>query len=176
MWKTGNILVGGWLEGKYTGTRYVHAKAEVEAKVWYSKKEKFYLNQEIQVPTGATEAKYTLNLNNFKINLYKTLSKFENYDTINESKKLMLFSNFYLPIEIVKTTNYEYEKQPKTYTEEELAEIATRELEEKVKQEIENKDNILNKQVNVYPNENYIEVEVIYEVLENIGVKEKIVF
>ena len=88
----------------------------------------------------------------------------------------MLFSNFYLPIEIVKTTNYEYEKQPKTYTEEELAEIATRELEEKVKQEIENKDNILNKQVNVYPNENYIEVEVIYEVLENIGVKEKIVF
>ncbi len=174
--KEGDVLVNGYLEGKYTGIRYVHSSADIEAKVWYSKKEKFYLNQEIQVPTGATEAKYTLNLNNFKINLYKTLSKFENYDTINESKKLMLFSNFYLPIEIVKTTNYEYEKQPKTYTEEELAEIATRELEEKVKQEIENKDNILNKQVNVYPNENYIEVEVIYEVLENIGVKEKIVF
>lgn len=174
--KEGDVLVNGYLEGKYTGIRYVHSSADIEAKVWYSKKEKFYLNQEIQVPTGATEAKYTLNLNNFKINLYKTLSKFENYDTINESKKIMLFSNFYLPIEIVKTTNYEYEKQPKTYTEEELAEIATRELEEKVEQEIENKDNILNKQVNVYPNENYIEVEVIYEVLENIGVKEKIVF
>lgn len=118
--KSGDVLVAGYLEGKFTGIRYVHAKADIEAKVWYTKKEKFYLTQEIQVPTGATEEKYTLNINNFKINLYKTLSKFENYDTINENKKLMLFSNFYLPIEIIKTTNYEYEKQDKTYTEEEL--------------------------------------------------------
>ena len=118
--KPGDVLVAGYLEGKFTGIRYVHSKADIEAKVWYTKKEKFYLTQEIQVPTGATEEKYTLNINNFKINLYKTLSKFENYDTINENKKLMLFSNFYLPIEIIKTTNYEYEKQDKTYTEEEL--------------------------------------------------------
>lgn len=174
--KEGDILVSGYMEGKYTGIRYVHSSADIEAKVWYSKKEKIYFNQEIQVPTGATEEKYTLNLNNFKINFYKTLSKFENYDTINESKKLMLFSNFYLPVEIIKTTNYEYEKQSKTYTEEELTKIATKQLEESLEKEIENKDNILDKQVNVYPNEDYIEVEVIYEVLENIGVKEKIVF
>ncbi len=174
--KEGDTLVSGYMEGKYTGIRYVHSSADIEAKVWYSKKEKFYLNQEINVPTGATEEKYTLNLNNFKINFYKTLSKFQNYDTINESKKLMIFSNFYLPIEIIKTTNYEYEKQQKTYTEEELLEIATKQLEEELEQKIENKDNILNKQVNVYSNENYIEVEVIYEVLENIGIKEKIIF
>lgn len=174
--KEGDVLVSGYMEGKYTGIRYVHSSADIEAKVWYSKKEKFYYNQEIQVPTGATEEKYTLNLNNFKINFYKTLSKFQNYDTINESKKLMLFSNFYLPVEIIKTTNYEYEKQPKTYTEEELTEIATMQLEEALEQEIENKDDILNKQVNVYPNEGYIEVEVIYEVLEHIGIKEKIIF
>ena len=88
----------------------------------------------------------------------------------------MLFSNFYLPIEIIKTTNYEYEKQQKTYTEEELLEIATKQLEESLNNEIQNKDNIINKQVNVYPHEGYIEVEVIYEVLENIGIKEKIIF
>ncbi len=174
--KEGDTLVSGYMEGKYTGIRYVHSSADIEAKVWYSKKEKFYLNQEINVPTGATEEKYTLNLNNFKINFYKTLSKFQNYDTINESKKLMIFSNFYLPVEIIKTTNYEYEKQQKTYTEEDLLEIATKQLEEELEQKIENKDNIVNKQVNMYSNENYIEVEVIYEVLENIGIKEKIIF
>lgn len=174
--KEGDTLVLGYMEGKYTGIRYVHSSADIEAKVWYSKKEKIYFNQEINVPTGATEEKYTLNFNNFKINLYKTLSKFKNYDTINESKKLMLFSNFYLPVEIVKTTNYEYEVQPITYTEEELTEIATKQLEEQLMQEIDNKENILNKQVNVYKNEDNIEVEVIYEVLENIGVKEKIIF
>ena len=37
--KAGSILIGGWLEGKYTGTRYVHATGEVTAKVWYSKKQ-----------------------------------------------------------------------------------------------------------------------------------------
>ena len=174
--KQGDILVSGSMEGKYTGIRYVHSSADIQAKTWYSKKEKFYFNQEIEVPTGATEEKYSLNLNNFKINLYKTLSKFKNYDTINESKKLMLFSNFYLPIEIIKITNYEYEKQSKTYTEEELTQIATEELEEILMQEIDNKEKILNKQVNVYKNEQYIEVEVIYEVLENIGIKEKILF
>ena len=174
--KIGDIFVLGWMEGKYTGIRYVHSSADIEAKVWYSKKEKFYFNQEINVPTGVTEEKYSINFNNFKINLYNTLSKFKNYDTINESKKLMLFSNFYLPFEIIKTTNYEYEKQSKTYTEEELIGNATKQLEEQLIQEIENIENVINKQVNVYKNEDYIEVEVIYEVLENIGIKEKIIF
>ncbi len=117
-----------------------------------------------------------MNLNNFKINFNKTLSKFKNYDTINETKKIMLFSNFYLPIEIIKTTNLEYEKQAKTYTEEELVEIGTKKLETELEEELDNKNNIINKQVNLYKNEGYIEVEVIYEVLENIGNKEKIIF
>lgn len=174
--KQGDILVQGYLEGKYTGIRYVHAKADIEAKIWYSKKEKVFLKQQIQVPTGATEEKYTLNINNFKINFYKTLSKFENYDTINKNKKLMIFSNFYLPIEITKKTNYEYVNEEKIYTEEELIQLTQERIEEELKEEISQKENIINKQTNVYPNEDYIEVEVIYEVLENIGNKDKIIF
>ena len=46
----------------------------------------------------------------------------------------------------------------------------------KIEKEIENKQNILNKNVNVYQNEDSIDVYVTYEVLENIGTKEKIVF
>ena len=30
----GDILIASWIEGKYTGTRYVHAEGEVQAKVW----------------------------------------------------------------------------------------------------------------------------------------------
>ena len=174
--KEGNTLVLGYLEGKYTGIRYVHAKADIEAKIWYSKKEKVFLKQQIQVPTGATEQKYTLNINNFKINFYKTLSKFENYDTINESKKLMIFSNFYLPIELIKKTNYEYKYEEKTYTEEELIQVTQEKIEKELEKEIVQKENIVNKQTNIYPNEDYIEVEVICEVLENIGSKDKIIF
>lgn len=174
--KEGDTLVLGYLEGKYTGIRYVHAKADIEAKIWYSKKEKVFLKQQIRVPTGATEQKYTLNINNFKINFYKTLSKFENYDTINENKKLMLFSNFYLPIELIKKTNCEYKYEEKIYTEEELTQITQEKIEKELEEEIVQTENIINKQTNIYPNEDYIEVEVIYEVLENIGSEDKIIF
>ena len=174
--KPGDTLVLGYLEGKYTGIRYVHGVANIEAKIWYSKKEKFYYNQQIKVPTSATEKKYTIKINNFKINLYKTLSKFQNYDTISMNKKIMLFSNFYLPIEIIKNTNYEYENKDVTYTEEELKEDGTLKLEEELKNEIGDEKNIVNKQINVYGNEEYIEIEVIYEVLENIGIENKILF
>lgn len=174
--KTGDILVNGYLEGKYTGFRYVHAVADIQAKVWYSKKEKIYLTQEVATETGNTEEKYSLNIKNFKINFYKTLSKFENYDTINESKRLKLFSNFYLPIEIIKTTNKEYIIKDVTYTEEEVVEIWKPKIEEELKTQIDNHENIINEQTNIYENDGYIEIEVIYEVLEDIGVEQKIVF
>ena len=53
----GTVLICGWMEGKYTDTRYVHADGLVYAKVWYTEKEKVYLNQVIQTKTGNQENK-----------------------------------------------------------------------------------------------------------------------
>ena len=174
MIKRGTILVGGYIEGKYTGTRYVHSNAEIEARVWYTKKEKMSLTTEIEERTNNSKTKYSLNINNFIINLYKNLPNFENYDTMITSNKMKLFSNFYLPIELIKTTYYETQKSQITYGTEEAKEILTKKIEEELIKEIPNKENITNKQVNVYNQEDSIEIEVIYEVIENIGTKEKI--
>lgn len=174
--KNGEVIVGGWLEGKYTGTRYVHAKAEIQAKVWYSKKEKISLNQEIQEPTGRVENHYGIVINNFKINLSKGVPKFEKYDTISENKKLKIFSNFYFPIELAKTIYQELETKQINYTKEQAKEMLINKLEEELKSEIPNSEKIVNTQINESSNEETIEVEVIYEVLENIGTNEKIVF
>ena len=171
--KEGTILVSGAIEGKYTGIRYVHSQADITAKVWYSEKAKAYKKQEENIRTGGEETKYRIKINNFKINFYKTLSKFKNYDTIEENKKLTLFSNFYIPVEFVKIKNYEFEKQTVIYDNEELKEKVIKELEEKIERKIGSK-NVLNKQVNFVDKENHIEVEVIYEVLENVGTEEKI--
>ena len=170
----GDILVNGYLEGKYTGTRYVHSIADIEAKVWYTKKARESLVQDISVETGNIETKYSVKFEKKQINLFKTLSKFEKYDTISESKKIMLFSNFYLPVEIVKTTNKEYMIQPITYTEEELTEKLTQKLKNELLVEIEYPNNIVNCIVNTKSEEGYMEVEVTYEVLENIGIKQLI--
>lgn len=172
----GTTLISGWMEGKYTGIRYVHSKGEIQAKVWHTKSKKIYFNQEIKEETGNIENKYSIKINNFKINLHKGVSKFEIYDTINEEKKFKIFSDFYLPISIIKITNKEERKVQKTYTIEEAKNIGISELEEDLQNEIENKENIVNKNINIYENEDNVEIYVTYEVLEDIGTKEKIVF
>ena len=174
--KNGSILIAGYIEGKYTGTRYVHSEGEILAKVWYSKKDKMELQQQEYNKTGNMESKYSIRIKNFVINLYKTLPNFQNYDTIVEEKKLKIFSNFYLPIEIVKNTYYETQPQSVEYSKEEAQEKLIKQLEEELEKEIEDPSKIINKQVNKYENENNIEIELIYEVLEKIGVDEKIVF
>ena len=174
--KKGTILINGWMEGKYTGMRYVAASEEIEAKVWYSKKIKLDKITEVYSRTGKEENKYKIKFNNFKINLYKTLSKFKNYDTIEETKKIKLFSNFYLPIEIIKLTNYETNKETVTYSTEQLKEMHVDNLISQIEEEIENKETIINRQVNVLEYDTYIEIEAIIETIENIGAKEKLVF
>ena len=174
--QNGTNLVGGWLEGKYTGTRYVHAKAEIEARVWYSKKEKMNLISEVKQETGNTKINYEININNFKINFPKGVPYFKNYDTINESKKLKIFSNLYFPIQFTKTTYKELESKQVTYTQEEAKLVLIQKLEEQLKQQIQDEQKIVNTQINSKLEGQILEVELIYEVLENIGTNEKILF
>ena len=108
--------------------------------------------------------------------MYKSIPKFENYDTIKTAKKLKLFSNLYLPIEILTDTYIEQKKEQITYNEEELKQILTNKLENELSVEIGENKQIANKQVNCNQLDDGLEVEVIYEVLENIGTKEKIIF
>lgn len=171
----GTVLIQGWLEGEFTGIRYVHATGEVQAKVWYSQKVEIPLKQVKKVKTGNEQSKYSVNINNFKINLQKGVPKFEKYDTIETSKKLKLFSDFYLPIEINKTTYQEYQNQEITYSLEEAKMLAIQQANEVLNEQIKDKQ-ILNQKINTEQNNANLEVEVIYEVLENIGTKEKIVF
>ena len=169
----GAILIGGYMEGKYTDTRYVHAKGKIEAKVWYTKNVKSGITREISEETGKKENKYAISINNFKINLYKSLPKFQNYDTINETNKIKLFKNFYLPIQINKTTYIEKQNTKITYGKEELKTILLKELEEQFEKEGIDKLNVVNKIVNVYERENNtMELEMTYEVVKEIGTEE----
>ena len=180
--RTGDVLVAGWIEGKYTGREYVHSRGDIKAKVWYSKKVKENFEQSLKIETGNVEEKYSIKFNNFQINLYKVLTNFKKCDKIVENKKLELFSNFYLPIEIIKITNKECEIQEKTYTEEELKEKLVQQLEEELLEEIKQNNSdvediesiITDKQVIVNKDNESLEVELVYEVLENIGIEEKL--
>lgn len=175
--KKGTVLIAGWMEGKYTGTRYVHAEGEIDAKVWYTHKERVYYKQEKKTETGQEEKKYSININNFEINLYKKLSKFENYDTIREQKKLKLFSNLYLPLGFTINRNYELENNEVIYTEAEAKEIGINKSKEELNKNLNDEVKLMNTYINTNTEDDeYMDIEVTYEVYETIGTKEKIVF
>lgn len=172
--KEGDILVEGIMEGEHTGIRNVHAEANVFGKNCYEKEreEKFMQNETVK--TGNEEKKNEICINKFKINFNKGVSKFENYDTIITSQKIKLFSNFYLPIEIRKTTNIELANEPKTYSEEELKSKIEKELDEEIEKEYEiskYEDKYKKRDVIVNPKEDGLSVKIIYEIQEDIGIK-----
>ena len=164
------------MEGKFTGVRYVHAKGDIQAKVWYTKNKKVLYNFKEKVKTGNEEKKYSIKINNFQINFTKKLSKFKIYDTIETENKIKIFSDFYLPISFVKTTYNELEEINKNYNIDEAKNAGIEELQNQLDEEIENKNNIVNKNINTYESEDGVDIYVTYEVLGNIGTNEKIVF
>ena len=139
----GDVLIAGFMEGNYTEKRYVHSLGEVKARIFYTKSEKIYLNQEELTETGGEEKRYQIKFKNFQINFYKTLSKFKIYDTIYEERNLKIFSNFYLPISVVEITNKEQKKENKFYSKEEAIELGKQRLSEAIESKIANKENIL---------------------------------
>ena len=172
----GTTLINGWMEGKYTGLRYVHAKGEIQANVWHNKNKKILYNATEKTETGNIENKYQIKINNFEINLSKRLSKFKIYDTIVLENKFKIFSDFYLPISLVKITNKEIKEEQKNYNVEQAKDLGIEQLQEELDNEIEDKSKVVNKIINTYEKEDGIEVYVTYEVLEDIGTNEKIVF
>ena len=170
----GDILIAGYMEGKYTDKRYVHSLGVVQAKIKYCKSEKIFLNQERLRDTGNEEKKFQIKFNNFQINFYKTLSKFKIYDTIYTEKNLKIFSNFYLPISVVEITNKEQVKETQKYSKEEVIELGKEQLSKAIEKDIANKENILGVIVNTDEQEDFVEVCVTYEVLENIESYKKI--
>ena len=169
----GDVLIAGYMEGKYTDKRYVHSLGEVKAKILYKQSKKIPLNQELLKETGEVEKKYQIKFNNFQINFYKTLSKFKIYDTIYTEHNFKIFSNFYLPISLVKITNKKQIKENKNYSMEDAIELGKTELSNEIEKNITNKQNILGVTVDTDEHEDYVEVFVTYEVLENIESYEK---
>lgn len=172
--KKGDVLIDGVIEGKYTEPRKVHSIGEVKGKVWYKENVRVYYKQVKKIQTGNKEEKYAVKLNKIKINFFKKLSKFEIYDKIRTDKKLKIFSNLYLPIQIEKDTFYELKEEEIEYTADEAKKQAIEEAKIKLKEKIGNCGDIINEYINTDENEEYIDVEVTYEVLENIGTEEKI--
>ncbi len=170
----GDILIAGYMEGKYTDTRYVHSLGEVKAIVTYEETKEIRFNQDIYNYTGNEEKKYEISINNWKIKLHRKNSKFELYETKIENKDVRLFGKYYLPLEIIQITNREQIKESKVYSREEAIDLGKDIVSSELEQKIENKEDIVDKKMDIEEYENSVVVTVKYGVLENIEENQKI--
>ena len=172
--KKGDVLISGCMEGKYTGKYYVNSNGEVKSKITYLKNEKINKTEVKRSQTGKSERRYSININNFQINFYKRVSKFEKYDTMYASKKLSFLEFFNLPIYIIETTNHEVKEETINHDKESAIATAIQLADDELKNMIDG--DIINKSTEVIENDDYYDVNVTYEVIEEIGTEEKIEF
>ena len=168
--QAGDILIGGFIDGKYTERRKVHSLGEVIAKVKYELTDEMSFYEEYYRKTGNFEKKYEFNISKIRIRLYKKISKFDFFETENEEKSLKITKSFYLPISIIKKINYEKEFQIRNNTKEECIQILSNKLESKLNENVSDKKAIVNKYIKTEEKENSVIVTMVYEILENIGV------
>ena len=169
----GDLLVEGVMEGKYTGIREVNSDADIYILKKYVKEKKENFIQRNSEKTGGSEKNIEIYINNFKIFFNKGVPKFKNCDTIRTYKKVKLFSNYYIPIEIVEITNFETKINEQTYTEQQLTEKITNELQKELDDELDIQDpSKVDKEVTSITEEDGVIVKVIYSIEEKIGTKE----
>ena len=171
--KQGQILIAGWMEGLYTGKYLVHSNGKVEAIIKYSQSEKIYKKETVRKHTERKENKFSIKVKNFQINLFKTLSKFEKYDTIDSVKNIQLSPNFYIPINFVKYTNFEVEESLVEHDFEDAKRVGEATAKQKLDDLI--KGEIVDTKTEITEKDDYYVVTVYYDVIEEIGTKEKIV-
>ena len=83
-----------------------------------------------------------------------------------------MFSNFYIPIEIVKCTNSEVTEITEEHDYNQAKEIGERIAKEKMSKLIE--EEVVNENTEITESLDYYNITVTYDVIEEIGTKEKI--
>ena len=105
----GAVLVSGLLDSRSSGTRTVHALAEIEARTWYDLSSQMPLDATVKRYTGEEKRRHSLiilqNYINFSLN---SGISWADYDKITVEKNLTLPGDVVLPIKLVKDTYIQY--------------------------------------------------------------------
>ena len=170
--KKGDVLIAGYMQGAYTDRYYVNSMGEVKAKINYTEKSKISKKETKKEETGKRNRKFAIKINNFKINFFKKLSNFKNYDTIYASKKIKIFPNSNFEIEFIKYTLNEISVEQIEHSKEEAKLLGEEDAKKKLNEKISG--DIIDEKTTIEEYSTYYMVTVEYEVVEDIGTKEKI--
>lgn len=171
--KTGQKLVSGTILREGMEPRYVHSMAQVTARTWYEEAEEILLNQ-IEYKLTENEAiQYKLRVLGKDFGKKDKIS-FEEYNEYVEEKNILSFGDYIFPIKIIKTRYVELKAVEKKLTEEDAKNRCTERLNAKIKLQIPENSVILDKRIDFYVDNKSVKAKMTVEILEDIGIKQKI--
>jgi similar to stage IV sporulation protein len=160
--KAGQILVKGE-QGKEGSTYPVHAGGEVIAQTFYEHFKEVQIKGTKNERTGRKFQNTYINILGRKIYLKKTLNKFENYDRIEDNKKLLKKEVFY------ETKPKEFNLDRGSVVKEVVDAMYTATIES-----LDKSAKIVDKIENVEPIKDSIRIRVVFVVRQNIGIEQAI--
>lgn len=167
--KKGDVLISGIIDSQSQGIRYEEAKGEIIA----------YVNKKIkiEIPYKSTEKIYTGVRHVYKdykiFNFYTNFSsKYGNqtvfYDKIEKREKFSVFGIKTLPLEVIKTTLYEYKYAQKKLSKQEAIDKAFSNLRAEMDIALENAE-LISKVINTSFDENGFYIDCQLYCLEDIA-------
>ncbi len=173
----GDILVSGQLVIGEEGSQrieYVHAKAEVKAKLWYE----FNLEEDIKynekIYTGKTKKSYTVDVLNKKFNILNTSIPYSSYDKMSNVKQLNFGGDFTLPLSIITHEYSEYLLYEKTRSADEIKEAINLKLNDILKEQLDEHIQILDRSINYQTEGNKVKANIIITTIERIDTEVQI--
>lgn len=173
--KEGQILISGIINEENLENPYlVHSEGEVFGKTWYNKVLKEPIVKEIKEETGETFTTKEVKLGNKGIHLINGEIPFSNYIEEVQSKKLFSWKEFSLPFEIIEHKYKEVKIQKVTRNIDSLKKISSYEGVKQLMEELPEGAQVISKDVSYTIDGNNLITTVTVEVIEEIGVKQKI--
>lgn len=173
----GDLLVSGKLligdEGSES-VRYVHAAAEVKAKLWYELKMEEDIKYNEKVYTGQTKKSYSITILNQKFNIPTTSINYTTCDKITSIKRLDLGGDFTLPFALIIDEYKEYNLNEKTRSIEEIKNLIELKLDKLIQQQFNQTVEILNKNIQYKNEANKVVANIIITTIERIDQEAKI--
>lgn len=171
--KKGQVLVSGTIKREGMDVRYVHSMAEITARTWYEDAEEIALQQVEYQKTGNSTTHYRLKVLGKELSK-KKLPPYAEYNEYIEEKNILSFGDYVFPVKLIVNKYSELQSQTKNITVQEAKQQCAERLDARIKLQIPEDAVVVNRKIDYYVDKKTVKAKISVEVLEDIGVKQKI--
>lgn len=173
--REGEILITGVIENeKLENPLFVHAEGDIFAKTWYNEIVKEPIVKTIKEETGEEYVTKEIKFGDKRLQLSDGEIPFDNYIEEIDSKKVVSWKDFSLPVEIIKHTYKEVNVKKITQNVNALKKRATVKGVNTIMNRLNKNSKVIGKDVTFSIENNILITNVKVEVIEKIGKKAKI--